>query len=231
MTFDERLATRIRSVFAERDDDVSERRMFGGLAFMVRDHMCCGVIGTDLMLRVGPEHHAHALSKPHVRVMDFTGRPSRGMVYIAPAGIRTAAALRSWIARGVTHVAPLPAESGTARQKHGGKFKAALFRYPGMGGWTFVTVPDRLAPPVTHGWGRTPVQATVDGTQWKTSVWRGKDGRTLLAVPKRVRGVKEDGDSGTSVCSSRRDLGEYSHNQRPRDQRKSPLQPHLLQIE
>ena len=55
-------------------------------------------------------------------------------------------------------------------------------------------VPDRLAPPVTHGWGRTPVQATVDGYEWKTSVWRGQDGRTLLAVPKRARGCKDDGD-------------------------------------
>jgi uncharacterized protein YdhG (YjbR/CyaY superfamily) len=55
-------------------------------------------------------------------------------------------------------------------------------------------VPDRLAPPVTHGWGRTPVDATVDGTSWRTSVWRGTDGRTLLAVPARVRGGKADGD-------------------------------------
>ena len=83
--------------------------------------------------------------------------------------------------------------AAVAPPRHGGKFKAALFRYPGIGGWTFVTVPDRLAPPVTHGWGRTPVQATVDGTEWKTSVWRGKDGRTLLAVPKSVRGKKDDG--------------------------------------
>jgi len=69
-----------------------------------------------------------------------------------------------------------------------------MFRYPGAGGWTFVQVPDALAPPVTHAWGRTPVDATVDGVSWKTSVWRGKDGRCLLAVPRRVRGAKGDGD-------------------------------------
>lgn len=72
-------------------------------------------------------------------------------------------------------------------------FTATQFRYPGKGGWHFVPVPDRLAPPVTHGWGRTPVTAVVDGIEWATSVWRGKDGRTLLAIPAKVRGSKGEG--------------------------------------
>ncbi|MBP6775079.1 MAG: DUF1905 domain-containing protein [Gemmatimonadaceae bacterium] len=76
----------------------------------------------------------------------------------------------------------------------GGTFRATMFKYPGKGGWTFVQVPDRLSPPVTHGWGRTPVTATVDGHTWATSVWRGKDGRTLLALPKQVRGTQGEGD-------------------------------------
>jgi hypothetical protein len=75
------------------------------------------------------------------------------------------------------------------------EFVARLFLYPGKGGWTFAPVPERYAPLVTDGWGRTPVYATVDGHSWKTSVWRGKNGRTLLAVPKKVRGAKGDGDS------------------------------------
>lgn len=78
--------------------------------------------------------------------------------------------------------------------RYGGAFRAVLFRYPGKGGWHFAPVPERYAPPVTHGWGRTPVRATVDGRTWATSVWRGKDGRTLLAVPAAVRGGKGDGD-------------------------------------
>ena len=78
---------------------------------------------------------------------------------------------------------------------HGGAFSAKLFRYPGNGGWHFVVVPEDLSPPVTHGWGRTPVDAAVDGIAWRTSVWRGKDGRTLLAVPAKVRGGKGDGDA------------------------------------
>lgn len=73
------------------------------------------------------------------------------------------------------------------------EFNTVLWKYPG-GNWVFALVPDKFAPPVTHGWGRTPVVATVDGVKWKTSVWRGKDGRTLLAVPKKVRGRKGDGD-------------------------------------
>lgn len=80
-------------------------------------------------------------------------------------------------------------------QPLGGRFTATLFRYPGKGGWTFAPVPDKYAPPVTHGWGRTPVIATVNGTTWETSVWRGKDGRTLLAVPAQVRGALGDGDA------------------------------------
>ena len=76
-------------------------------------------------------------------------------------------------------------------------FSARLFRYPGKGGWTFVLLPTRDAPEVTHGWGRTPVYATVDGRSWRTSVWRGKDGRTLLPIPKKIRGDKGDGDTVT----------------------------------
>jgi hypothetical protein len=74
------------------------------------------------------------------------------------------------------------------------EFIGRLFQIPGKGGWTFVPVPQKCAPRVTHAWGRTPVLATVDGLSWKTSVWHAKDGRTLLAVPKHVRGTKGDGD-------------------------------------
>jgi hypothetical protein len=74
------------------------------------------------------------------------------------------------------------------------EFTSTLFKYPGSGGWTFATVPEEHAPSVTLAWGRVPVAASVDGYEWKTSVWREKSGRTLLAVPKRARGDKGDGD-------------------------------------
>jgi hypothetical protein len=78
---------------------------------------------------------------------------------------------------------------------HQVRFASKLFKVPGKGGWHFAPVPSAKAPPVTHGWGRTPVLATVDGTTWETSVWwDGKSRRTLLAVPKKVRGDKGHGD-------------------------------------
>lgn len=92
--------------------------------------------------------------------------------------------------RGARAAARQPEHGG----RYGGRFTGKLWRYAGPGGWHFVDVPDELAPPVTHAWGRTPVHATVDGHTWGTSVWRGKNGRTLLAVPKTVRGTKGDGD-------------------------------------
>ena len=61
------------------------------------------------------------------------------------------------------------------------RFRSRLFRVPGPGGWTFARVPAKQAPPVTAGWGRTPVRASVDGVEWETSVWRGKDGATSAA--------------------------------------------------
>lgn len=74
-----------------------------------------------------------------------------------------------------------------------GTFTTTLYRYPGVSGWVFARVPAEHAPPVTKGWGRTPVRATVDGQTWETSVWRDRKHGTLLPVPKRIRGGKDDG--------------------------------------
>ena len=74
-------------------------------------------------------------------------------------------------------------------------FVSEMFRVPGQGGWVFAVVPPEHAPAETLGWGRTPVHATVDGSSWKTSVWREKSGRTLLAIPKKIRGKKDHLDT------------------------------------
>ena len=74
-----------------------------------------------------------------------------------------------------------------------GPFRAVLARIPGKGGWTYVKVPKQLTPPITRAWGRTPIEAQLDGVTWATSVWRSKDGSGFLPVPKRVRGGKEEG--------------------------------------
>jgi TfoX/Sxy family transcriptional regulator of competence genes len=104
MAYDEALADRIRTTLRGRDD-VVEKKMFGGLTFMVGGRMACGVVHDDLMVRVGAAGHDAALAEPHTREMDFTGRPSRGMVYVEPAGVRSDADLARWVDRAVHAVA------------------------------------------------------------------------------------------------------------------------------
>lgn len=106
MPYDERLADRIRRVLADAPG-VSEKKMFGGVAFLKGGKMFCGIATGDLMVRVGPEKHEEALARPHVRPMDFTGRPMKGYVFVAPAGYRTDAQLARWIRRGTDFVATL----------------------------------------------------------------------------------------------------------------------------
>jgi len=74
-------------------------------------------------------------------------------------------------------------------------FTSVLFKVPGKGGWTFAPIPEQFAPLETGAWGRVPVTAIVDGQEWSTSVWKDKQHGTLLAVPKRIRGKKGDGDT------------------------------------
>jgi hypothetical protein len=106
VAYDEELADRVRDVFGP-DPDLGERKMFGGLAFMLCGHMCCGIVGDELMLRLGDAGAEKALQKAHVRPMDFTGRPMRGMVYVAQAGLR-GRALRAWVERAAEYARSLP---------------------------------------------------------------------------------------------------------------------------
>ncbi|HEY4622004.1 MAG TPA: TfoX/Sxy family protein [Gaiellaceae bacterium] len=106
MAYDERLAERVREVLLG-EERVSARKMFGGIAFMVDGHMVCGIVGDDLMLRLGVAGADEALDRQHVRPMDFTGRPMTTMVYVEPAGTR-GAALRRWVDQAVAHARSLP---------------------------------------------------------------------------------------------------------------------------
>jgi len=85
--------------------------MFGGLAFMLDGNMACGVVGADLMVRVGPDAYDEALSRPNVRLMDFTHRPARGMVYVESAGVSDQAGLADWVGRGTRFARSLPPKS------------------------------------------------------------------------------------------------------------------------
>jgi TfoX/Sxy family transcriptional regulator of competence genes len=101
MAYDETLADRIRTALHGRDD-VDERKMFGGITFMVGGRMACGVIHDDLVVKVGAEGHDDALAEPHTRPMDFTGRPMRGLVYVDRAGTASVPDLERWVERAVT---------------------------------------------------------------------------------------------------------------------------------
>jgi TfoX/Sxy family transcriptional regulator of competence genes len=109
MAFDEELAERVRAVVDARDD-IDEKPMFGGLCLLAHGNMFAGVQRDALMLRVGPERQEEALSRAHARVMDFTGRPLRGYVYVDPPGMATEAQLREWVELGLAFVDTLPAK-------------------------------------------------------------------------------------------------------------------------
>ena len=108
MAFDPGLAQRVREVVHHRPG-IAERRMFGGLAFLVDGRMFIGIRNARLMARVGKERHDDARAMPHVRVMDFTGRPMQGYVYIDPPAIEDDQALAAWVNWCVEYVARLPA--------------------------------------------------------------------------------------------------------------------------
>ncbi len=109
MAYDEAFASRVRAVLRRRKG-ISERKMFGGIAFMLNGNMCCGVNGRDLMLRLGQEGAAAALGERHARPMDFTGEPLKTMIFVGPAGTRAEADLRAWIGRAVKFAKTLPAK-------------------------------------------------------------------------------------------------------------------------
>lgn len=103
MAFDEQLANRVREAFTRlpglAETGLQERRMFGGVCFMVHGHMACGVAGDRLMLRLGNEGATEALREPHTAPMDFTGKPLKSMIYVDPDGLRTERGLAKWVKR------------------------------------------------------------------------------------------------------------------------------------
>jgi len=109
MPFDDALAERVRALL-RGDHSVKEKRMFGGLAYMVNGHMCCGIVGEDFVVRTGPDEYRAALSQPHARPMDFTGRPMRGFVYVSPEGFRSTRDLKAWIKRGLDFALSMPSK-------------------------------------------------------------------------------------------------------------------------
>jgi TfoX/Sxy family transcriptional regulator of competence genes len=116
MAYDEALADRIRRAVGPRPD-ITEKKMFGGLAFLLDGKMFCGIVKDDLMVRVGPERYEAALAEAHVRPMDFTGRPMNGYVFVGPGGCRTEKAIKKWVHHGAVFVATLDGGATKKRVK------------------------------------------------------------------------------------------------------------------
>lgn len=107
MAYDETLAERVRHALAT-EPDMDEKKMFGGLAFMKAGNMACGVVGDELMVRVGPDLYHDALTREHAREMDFTGKPMKGMVFVGADGVRSDDGLEAWIRLGLAYASSLP---------------------------------------------------------------------------------------------------------------------------
>lgn len=119
MAYDEDLAHRVRGVMPV-DGEVTERKMFGGLAFLWEGHMFAGVVGSELMVRIGAEAAQRALERDHVREMDFTGRPMKNMIFVQPAGLR-GPALKEWVTAAADYAQTLPPKQPmrSGRRAHG----------------------------------------------------------------------------------------------------------------
>jgi len=109
MAFDDKLAERIRKQLGKRRG-LTEKKMFGGLAFLLNGNMCCGVHGQEMIVRLDPEQTDQALSQRHTRIFDLSGRPMKGWILVQPEGLTTQAALAKWIQVGLKYSSSLPAK-------------------------------------------------------------------------------------------------------------------------
>ena len=117
MAWSEAEAQRVRGALAGKGE-VVEKRMMGGLVFMVDGHMCCGLNHDALMVRVGADQRDAALALPHTWPMEFAGRSPKGFIYVSQPGVARKADLAAWIGRGLSCVAALPPKiSATMRPR------------------------------------------------------------------------------------------------------------------
>jgi TfoX/Sxy family transcriptional regulator of competence genes len=106
MAYDENLAARIRDALA-RKKNIEEKKMFGGIGFLLNGNMLVGVWKNSLIVRVGPDGYEDALLEPHVKEFDITGRPMKGWVLVEPEGVEDNASLKAWIQQAVKFVGKL----------------------------------------------------------------------------------------------------------------------------
>ena len=116
MAYDEELHLRMQRVVAARAG-VTEKKMFGGVCFLLDGKMFCGIVKDEMMVRVGPAAHESALAEPHVRPMDFTGKPMAGYIYVEPEGLATDQALKRWMEAGLKFVATVETKAKKKKVK------------------------------------------------------------------------------------------------------------------
>ena len=109
MAYDEGLAHRVLGLLDDQPSLV-EKKMFGGVGYMVQGNMACGVNGKDLIVRVGPDRYQETLAQPHARPFDMTGRPMTGWVMVDTGGTALEADLADWVQQGVAFALTLPAK-------------------------------------------------------------------------------------------------------------------------
>ncbi len=107
MPYDEKLAERIRTKL-KGTKGLTEKKMFGGVGFMVNGNMACGVNKQDMVVRLSDDESEAALKKAHVRPFDMTGRPMKGWIVVEPQGLATEKALQTWIDRSLAFAKSLP---------------------------------------------------------------------------------------------------------------------------
>ena len=107
MAYDEGLAVRVRKALG-RNSALAEKKMFGGVAFLLHGNMCCGILDDSLMVRLDPQQTAKALAEPHTRVFDMTGRPMKGWIVVTARGLASDDALARWVGLGAAFAAALP---------------------------------------------------------------------------------------------------------------------------
>jgi hypothetical protein len=107
VAYDEKLAGRVRELLGKRKG-IAEKKMFGGLAFLLNGNMSVGLHGAELIVRIDPGKTDAALAKPHTRIFDITGRPMKGWILVKPAGTAGDAALIEWVRKGADYAGSLP---------------------------------------------------------------------------------------------------------------------------
>ena len=107
MAYDEALATRVSAVLGSIPNLV-EKKMFGGVGYLVNGNMACGVHKQYLIVRVGPDRYQEALAQEHTKVFDITGKPMTGWVMVAPEGCLTEKNLENWVKQGIEFISTLP---------------------------------------------------------------------------------------------------------------------------